>query len=136
MAKETDSAEAVAEVAALRDSAAQYEDHARGCRDDAEHENVQTASLLLDEAVAVERVARACRVMADVLAQDAALVERVARGIAVEVGLSYDEAYENKREWSDDRGKKCDVNGPFKADYRAAARAALAAMLQKENADG
>ena len=56
------------------------------------------------------------------------LVERVARAIADEIGPSYDDAYENKAEWIDDRGKRADINAPRKSDYRDAARAAIKAV--------
>lgn len=53
------------------------------------------------------------------------IIEEIARAIANEIGPSYDEAYENKAAWIDDRGKRADINAPMKCDYRHAAEAAL-----------
>ena len=56
------------------------------------------------------------------------LVEELARAMANEIGPSYDEAYENKAEWIDDRGRRADINAPMKCDYRHAAQAILSRL--------
>jgi len=57
------------------------------------------------------------------------LEEKVARAIADQIGPSYDDAYEDKREWTADRGKRHDVNTPYKCDFRNAAQAAIAVVV-------
>ena len=61
------------------------------------------------------------------------LIERVARAIATDMGDDLAAIPQNKRDWIDTRGKgrgeySRDINMPKAADYRSAARAAIAAM--------
>lgn len=58
-------------------------------------------------------------------------VEAVARAIAPVIGPRYEELYENKREWLDDRGRRHDINVPYKSDLRYAAEAAIAALVER-----
>jgi hypothetical protein len=45
----------------------------------------------------------------------------IARKIAASLGYDWDTLYENKRERTDDRGKRHDINTPYKSDFIAAA---------------
>lgn len=38
------------------------------------------------------------------------------------LGIEYDDLYENKTEWIDDRGSRHDINVPYKGDLRDAAQ--------------
>ena len=61
--------------------------------------------------------------------------EKMARAIAAEVAAPWDNLYENKADWTDDRGKRGDVNGPFREDCFNAVDAILDAMRKPENED-
>lgn len=63
------------------------------------------------------------------------LPEQVARAIAQELGDDFDSAFENKQEWTRERGGEPfrDVNMPFKPDYLEAARLAI---VMVRRADG
>ena len=53
--------------------------------------------------------------------------EKIARLLAEHLGPGWDQMYQDKREWIDDRAaRQPDVNGPFRDDCTAAARAILA----------
>lgn len=58
------------------------------------------------------------------------MIERGARAIASELGWELDTLYENKQEWTDDRGARHDINIPYKRDIHDAAKACLTAALQ------
>lgn len=59
-----------------------------------------------------------------------ASVESVARIIASHIGLNYDRIFENKAEWTKNRGMRdaevYDINTPYRTDLRDAAKAVLA----------
>ena len=56
--------------------------------------------------------------------------EKMARAIAAEVAAPWDNLYENKADWTDDRGKRGDVNGPFREDCFNAVDSILVAMRE------
>lgn len=56
------------------------------------------------------------------------LIVQIKRGL--EIGPADNDAYENKREWTADRGRRADINAPFKCDYWGAAHAAIAVVVE------
>jgi hypothetical protein len=56
--------------------------------------------------------------------------EELARVLAAGLGFSWENLYQDKRDWTDDRGKRHDINTPYKSDYLDAADAILAWMKE------
>ena len=65
-------------------------------------------------------------------------IERVARAIADNIGPPFDKLHKDKRHWLQERGmfegEHRDVNGPFQGDCIEAAKAALSALLEPDEA--
>ena len=51
--------------------------------------------------------------------------EQIARWIAEGIGVEYDTLYADKREWTKDRGRRHDLNFPYKGDLLDAAKLIL-----------
>lgn len=64
-------------------------------------------------------------------ASESAMVERVKLAICNALGYDFDDLYQGKREWVDDRGSRHDINTPFKVDFEEAAKVAIAAMQEQ-----
>ncbi len=58
------------------------------------------------------------------------MIEKCARAAARGLGYDWDTLYENKTEWTADRGSRHDINVPFKPDFREAAAAVIDTLNQ------